>query len=99
MEGVIVEEFFAIVGEPVAALEDAQAYQLSLAEYQALPKPERALLRRLAFGMPTPACFSCIYDLAHLKDILVAENERTGEFPERWVDQSEEDELAQFLAK
>jgi hypothetical protein len=81
----------------VAALEDAQAYQLSLAEYQALPKPERQLLRRLAFGMPTPPCFSCIYDLAHLKTVLEAENERTGEFPERWVDQDEADEIAYFV--
>jgi hypothetical protein len=91
-----VEEVVEI--QAVAALEDAQEYQLSLAEYQALPKPERQLLRRLAFGMPTPACFSCIYDLAHLKSILEAENERTGTFPTKWVDEDEADEIAYFTA-
>ena len=91
-----VEEIVNI--EAVAALEDAQEYQLSLDEYNALPKPERQLLRRLAFGMPAPACFSCIYDLAHLKSILEAENERTGTFPTKWVDEDEADEIAYFTA-
>jgi hypothetical protein len=93
--GVIVDEFFDIVAP--AAVEPQ--VKLTLEQYYAMPKPERSLLRRLAFGMVPPACFSSIYDLAHIKAILEAENEATGEFPERWVDQDEADELAQFLAK
>jgi hypothetical protein len=93
--GVIVDEFFDIVAP--AAVEPQ--VKLTLDEYYAMPKPERTLLRRLAFGMVPPACFSSIYDLAHLKAILEAENEATGEFPERWVDQADEDELADFLRK
>jgi hypothetical protein len=89
--GVIVDEFFDIVAP--AAVEPQ--VKLTLEQYYAMPKPERSLLRRLAFGMVPPACFSSIYDLAHIKAIL----EATGEFPERWVDQDEADELAQFLAK
>jgi hypothetical protein len=72
--------------------------QLSLVEYYALPKPERSLLRRLAFGMPAPDCFRPIYDLADLRAKLEAENEATGEFPTRWVDEDEADEIAYFTA-
>jgi len=91
-----VEEIVEIVAAPVGADE---ATKLALDEYMALPKQERTILRRLAFGMKAPDCFTCTYDLAHIKAILTAENERTGQFPERWVDQSDEDEIAQFLSR
>jgi hypothetical protein len=73
--------------------------KLTLEQYYALPKYERTILRRAAFGATLPVGHTDGYDLAHIKAILIAENEATGEFPERWVDQSEEEELADFLRK
>lgn len=75
------------------------AEKLTLDTYYALPKADRVILRRAAFGATLPVGLTAPYDLAHLRALLVAENEATGTFPTRWVDQSEEDELAQFLAK
>jgi hypothetical protein len=59
--------------------------QISLAEYYALPHPERTLLRRIAFGMPTPPCFVPPFDLADLRTKLEQENEATGDFGTKWT--------------
>ena len=71
--------------------------QLTLEEYRALPKEERTILRRAAFGAPVPAHVTAEFDLDHLKAVLDADNEATGEFPTKWTDQPEDEEMAEYL--
>jgi hypothetical protein len=60
--------------------------KLTLAEYYALPHPERTLLRRLAFGWGAPPeCFVPAFDIDDLRTKLLAENEANGEFPVKWT--------------
>jgi hypothetical protein len=89
--GVIVDEFFDIVAPSIKT-------KLTLDQYYALPKADRTILRRAAFGATLPVGLTVPYDLAHLKSILELENERTGTFPTKWVDEEEADEIAYFTA-
>jgi hypothetical protein len=66
---------------------------LTMEAYKALPHEERTLLRRAAYGMrDIPPELVAGFDLAALRDMLDAENQRTGTFAERWSDQGEDDE-------
>ena len=64
-----------------------------MTEYMQLPHEERTLMRRAAFGMAgIPSELTAGYNLAALRDLLLAENERTGQFAGRWTDLAEDDE-------
>lgn len=66
--------------------------------YMQLPHEERTLLRRAAFGMAgIPSELTAGYNLAALRDLLLAENERTGCFAGRWTDLAEDDEAVEHL--
>ena len=71
--------------------------RLTMQEYQALPHEERTLLRRAAFGAAVPLALVDGFDLAHIRALLIAENERTAVMPERWTDQGDDDEIGDFL--
>ena len=71
--------------------------KLTIEEYDLLPKAERVLLRRLAFGYPRPACFVPVHDLEHLRTILVQRNEDTGWFAGKWTDEEDLDGLEDLL--
>lgn len=74
--------------------------KLTMAEYMALPREERAFLRRAAFGdSRVPAELTQDFDLEHLHEMLVRENERDAWMPERWTGQSEQDEEAYYSGR
>ncbi len=74
--------------------------KLTLNEYHALPKEERAFLRRAAFGdSRVPAELTQDFDLEHLAEILTQENALNAWRPERWTGQSEDDEEAYYAGR
>lgn len=68
-------------------------HKLTLEEYKSMEHPVRNALRRKAFGHPRalPPQLEGQFDLEHLRQLLVDENEATGWFPAPW--DPEEDEV------
>jgi hypothetical protein len=67
--------------------------RLSFDEYMSMTRDDRIALRRKAFGHPAPLPphLYARFDLEHLRQNLIAQNDATGWFPGRWVDQLEEE--------
>ena len=66
-------------------------------EYRALPKEERTVLRRAAYGMSGLDDVCEGYNLAALRDMLDAENAKTGDFGTKWTHSSEDDDALDLL--
>lgn len=68
---------------------------LTFEEWRALPRPERRLLMRAAFGAPdVPPCFVSEYDLEQLRAMLEAHEDEHRWMPGKWT-ASDEDDLAE----
>ena len=65
--------------------------KLTLEEYKSMPHDVRTALRRKAFGCPRvlPPQLEGQFDLDHLAQRLLDENEITGWFPGRWTDEED----------
>lgn len=72
--------------------------KLTLAEFYSMDDNSRRMLRRKAFGHPAPLppYAEGVFDLQHLHDLLVRENEETGTFPQKWTETHDDaEELAE----
>lgn len=69
------------------------------ATYMALPKHERDLIRRSAFGHPDPAVRGVLSDAdkQRVRAMLEKANDETGWFPGKWTDEEDLEGMEDLL--